>query len=49
MVPQRVFSWRQNSSVVDLFTRRSQFIPPSDEKLFVVRASSGKPWTKQAS
>lgn len=49
LVPQRVFAWRQNSSVVDLFTRRSQFIPRSAEKLFVVRASSGRPRKKQAS
>ncbi|MDA9467520.1 ATP-dependent helicase [Bradyrhizobium sp. CCBAU 53415] len=49
MVPQRVFSWRQNSSVVDLFTRRSQFIPRSAEKLFVVRAASRKPQTRRAS
>jgi DNA helicase II / ATP-dependent DNA helicase PcrA len=49
MVPQRVFSWRQNSSVVDLFTRRSQFIPRSADKLFVVHATSGKPRTRRAS
>ncbi|WP_439359936.1 3'-5' exonuclease [Bradyrhizobium sp. DASA03007] len=49
MVPQRVFSWRQNSSVVDLFTRRSQFIPRTAEKLFVVRAASGRPQTRRAS
>ncbi|MEY9161658.1 ATP-dependent helicase [Bradyrhizobium japonicum] len=40
MVPQRVFSWRQNTSIVDLFARRTKFIPPSLEKRFVVRVSN---------
>ncbi|WP_128935507.1 ATP-dependent helicase [Bradyrhizobium zhanjiangense] len=40
MVPQRVFSWRQNTSVVDLFMRRTKFIPSSLEKRFVVRVGN---------
>jgi len=42
MVPQRVVSWRQNTTVVDLFTRRTKFIPNSIEKLFVVRSAKGR-------
>jgi DNA helicase-2/ATP-dependent DNA helicase PcrA len=40
MVPQRVVSWRHNTSVVDLFRHRTKFIPNSLEKRFVVRPSN---------